>query len=122
MFAFLATVGRFFQAIWRGLKDPEFRGLFYLVIFTLASGALFYRKVEGWSFFDSFYFSVITLTTVGYGDLSPSTPISKLFTIIYIFVGIGILIVFIEKIARNAIVKKDKKKKEHSSESENTNA
>jgi voltage-gated potassium channel len=51
---------------------------------------------------DAFYFSVITLTTVGYGDLSPTTPISKIFTVIYILLGISILLAFINMLASKA--------------------
>ena len=103
MFAFLVTLGRFVQAIRHGLGDPEFRALLILVIVILLTGMAFYANVEGWSLLDSLYFSVITLTTVGYGDLAPSTPASKIFTMIYIVVGIGILLAFIEKVARNAM-------------------
>ena len=110
MLAFITMVVRFVRAIFRGLKDPEFRGLLYLVIFTLMSGTGFYHKAEGWKLIDSLYFSVITLTTIGYGDLAPTKPISKIFTIIYIFIGIGILIMFIEKVARTTIEDKEKKK------------
>ncbi|WP_269849570.1 potassium channel family protein [Methanosarcina horonobensis] len=47
---------------------------------------------------DSLYFSVITLTTVGYGDFTPQTVYGKIFTMIYIFFGLGILIGFITPI------------------------
>ena len=40
---------------------------------------------------DSFYFSAVTLTTVGYGDLAPSTSGSKLFTVFYLATGITLL-------------------------------
>ncbi|MBN1573206.1 MAG: two pore domain potassium channel family protein [Deltaproteobacteria bacterium] len=110
MLAFITMVIRFVRTIFRGLKDPEFRGLLYLVIFTLMSGTGFYHKAEGWKFIDSLYFSVVTLTTIGYGDLAPTKPISKIFTIIYIFIGIGILIMFIDKVARTTIAAKEEKR------------
>ena len=40
---------------------------------------------------DALYFSVTTLTTVGLGDLAPKTAPGKLFTVLYIFVGLGIV-------------------------------
>jgi hypothetical protein len=47
--------------------------------------------VEGWSFVDVVYFALVTITTVGYGDLSPTKAGSKVFTMIYALVGIGFI-------------------------------
>jgi voltage-gated potassium channel len=83
------------------------------VIMVLLAGTLFYRQAEGWSILDSLYFSVITLTTVGYGDLVPSTAVSKVFTIIYIFIGLGIILAFVNTVAERAIERrrtKDRRK------------
>ena len=93
---------RFGSAVRRGWAEPDFRGLLYLVSIVIASGTVFYRAVEGWTWVDSVYFTVITLTTVGYGDISPSTPGSKIFTVVYILIGIGLLVSFIERVARYA--------------------
>lgn len=100
MISFLLTLFNFVRGIAGGLKDPEFRGLFITLLITLLIGTLFYRRAEGWSLFDSLYFSVITLSTVGYGDLAPTRIGSKIFTIMYIFMGIGILLGFVEKMTR----------------------
>lgn len=59
---------------------------------VLAVGTIFYRLVEGWSWLDSLYFTVVTLTTVGYGDLSPTKDISKVFTIVFILGGVGFIL------------------------------
>ncbi len=47
---------------------------------------------------DSLYFSTITLTTIGFGDFAPQTDAGKIFTIIYIGVGIGMILAFINTI------------------------
>ena len=103
MFAFLLTLASLVRGVWNGLKDPEFRGLLTLAGGLLLSGTVFYRGVEGWSVLDSLYFSVTTLTTVGYGDLAPSTPGSKVFTIIYLLVGVGVLVAFVGRLAANIL-------------------
>mmetsp|Transcript_26716 Transcript_26716/g.50525 ORF Transcript_26716/g.50525 Transcript_26716/m.50525 type:complete len:657 (+) Transcript_26716:400-2370(+) len=54
-------------------------------------GWLFYSFVEGWSFVQCLYFSVVTLTTTGYGDLHPTNNVSKLFTCMFAFCGIGVI-------------------------------
>ena len=95
--------GRFLAAIWSGLRDPEFRALLLAVVGLLGSGTWVYHRFEGWSVLDSLYFSVITLTTVGYGDLSPTRPGTKIFTMVFIIVGIGILLAFINMVAKHAL-------------------
>jgi voltage-gated potassium channel len=91
----IPLVFAFARTVWSLLKDRETRGVVYVVIFVLISGMIFYHNVEGWGWLDSLYFSVITLTTVGYGDFSPHTDAGKIFTIVYIIVGLGILAGFL---------------------------
>jgi hypothetical protein len=52
---------------------------------------------------DAFYFSVTTLTTVGLGDLAPTTMLGKLFTVLYIFVGISLIAGFINTLAKETL-------------------
>ncbi|MGB9133195.1 MAG: potassium channel family protein [Methanosarcina sp.] len=98
MIPFLISIIAFLRVLIKMLEDQKFRSLLYIAAMTLTMGTFFYHKVEGWSWLDSLYFSVITLTTVGYGDFTPQTDIGKIFTIIYIFVGLGILIGFVTPI------------------------
>ncbi len=58
---------------------------------TLLTGTVVYHLLEDWSWVDSLYFSVVTLATVGYGDLAPTTDVSKLFTVVYLASGLSLL-------------------------------
>lgn len=79
------------RRLWRLFREPEFRALAVFSGLILLLGSAFYHQVEGWSWLDSFYFSVITLATVGFGDFAPKTDLGKIFTIIYLLVGVGTL-------------------------------
>lgn len=100
---FLFVLYQFFRRLWSLLKDPEFRGLLVFVVILLLAGMLFYHRVEGWSDLDALYFTVVTLTTIGYGDFTPHTPAGKIFTMIYILLGLGVLAVFISTIAEHTL-------------------
>ena len=93
--AFFFLLYRFFRSLYHGLQDKDFRAMFYWVLGILALGTWFYARFEHWRWLDALYFTVTTLTTVGYGDFSPKTDAGKIFTIFYIFVGIGLLSGFI---------------------------
>ena len=54
-------------------------------------GTITMKLIEEWSWVDSFYFSAVALTTVGFGDITPTTTASKLFTVFYIFAGISLI-------------------------------
>ena len=69
----------------------------------LAVGTVVYRFAEDWSWVDSFYFCAIAVTTVGFGDLTPSTDATKLFTVFYVFAGISLIsLVLDERLRRHA--------------------
>jgi voltage-gated potassium channel len=86
------------NTIFSFLRDKEYRKLLAVTSVIIAVGTVFYHYIEGWSWIDAAYFSVITLTTIGYGDFSPTTDLGKLFTIGYIIVGVGVILGFINAV------------------------
>jgi hypothetical protein len=82
------ALGRLYREMW---KQPETRALLALAVLVLLFGIVFYTVVEQWTVLDAAYFCVVTLGTVGYGDLTPTTSAGKLFTMGYIIVGLSII-------------------------------
>ncbi|MEG0285448.1 MULTISPECIES: potassium channel family protein [Vagococcus] len=94
-------------------KKEETKALLAATMTILFIGTIFYHRVEDMSFIDSFYFSFVTLATIGYGDLTPVTTIGKLFTVIYGILGLGLVSLSVGVIARELVqsrVNKDKEK------------
>ncbi len=102
---------RFWFAIRMAFRDPVFRLIAALTGSLLLVGTLVFHSVEGWSHLDSFYFSAITLATVGYGDFTPETPAGKLLTVIYIFSGIGLLVALLTRFAE-ALIQSERENQE----------
>lgn len=80
------------------ISDRQSAPIFLWAGAALLIGVIMYRWLEGWSILDSAYFCVVTLATIGYGDLTPVTPEAKVFTILYVFNGIGILLALFDRI------------------------
>jgi hypothetical protein len=80
------------------LRDRESRPIFLWAGTMLLIGVVVYHWLEGWSLLDSLYFCVVTLATIGYGDLTPTTPLAKVFTIFYAVNGIAILVGLFDRI------------------------
>ncbi|MBU0532931.1 potassium channel family protein [Candidatus Micrarchaeota archaeon] len=51
---------------------------------------IFFHFVEGWSFLDATYFTTMTISTVGYGDIIPTTELGKVGTILLVFAGVSL--------------------------------
>ena len=68
------------------------------LVSLIGFGTWAFHSIEDWSWAESFYFSVATLTTVGYGDIHPTTDASRIFTAIFILVGVGVVIAVLTSI------------------------
>lgn len=64
------------------------RSLAVLVVITVV-GTVGYMVIEGWSAFDALYMTVMTMTTVGYGEVHPLSTAGRAFTLGVMLVGIG---------------------------------
>lgn len=61
------------------------------IILHLLTATVFLRIVEGWAILDALYFSVVIATTVGYGDLTPVHPLSKIFVSFYAILSVALI-------------------------------
>lgn len=62
-----------------------------ILAFILFTGTIGYMIIERWSFLDSLYMTIITITTVGFGEVRAVSGEGRLFTIFIIFLGMGII-------------------------------
>jgi len=89
-----------FRAAFAALADKRVRALLVVCAGIAALQAVIFRIIEGWSLLDGFYFAVVTMATVGYGDLAPRTNIGKLAAIAFMLVGIGVFVLTVSTIAQ----------------------
>jgi voltage-gated potassium channel Kch len=88
------------------MRDPETKALPFVAAALVLTGTIFYWRFEDWTIVEALYFSVVTLTTVGYGDLHPTTAGTQIFTIFYILTGIGVFVALLASVAQQYIEQK----------------
>lgn len=84
----------------------NFRLLALAALAIVASGTLVMHYIEKLTWVNAFYFSVVSLTTVGYGDIVPTTDFGKIFVSLYLLAGIGIIAAFASNLIRNAVARR----------------
>jgi voltage-gated potassium channel len=83
-------------AVWR---DPETKALPLVAGALVLVGTIFYWQLEDWTVIEALYFSVLTLTTVGFGDLTPTSEGTQIFTIAYVLIGLGVFVALLTSVA-----------------------
>jgi len=61
--------------------------IFFIGILII--GIIGFMALENLSFYDAVYFAVVTIATVGFGDIVPKTPAGRMFTCLFIIIGVG---------------------------------
>ena len=78
----------------------------FFVIAILFIGIFLFRRLEHWSYVDAFYFTTITLTTIGYGDVVPKTELGKIAASLFALLGVGTFLFCVGIIAENYFFKR----------------
>ena len=60
-----------------------------LAVFLVGLGTTGYMLIEDWTVLDSLYMTVITLSTIGYGEVNPVSQPGRIFTLFLIVMGVG---------------------------------
>lgn len=88
----------------KGSYEFRIRECFLIFVALLAVGGLAYSFVfERWTIIDSLYFTVVMLTTCGFGDITPTTPGGKLFASLFAIAGIVLLGLILGVVGSNLI-------------------
>ena len=78
----------------------QFRYLLFIPLVTVIIGTAGFMWLEHLSLFNSFYFTITTLSTVGYGDITPQTVGGKILAIFVIIIGIGTFLTLLTSVTQ----------------------
>lgn len=98
-----------FVAIYRGLRDvfsdTKVRALILFTLSIISFAAFLFWLIEGWPLIDAAFFAVVTISTVGYGNLTPETVAGKIICMVYIMLGLGVFVAAASAVAE-ALIKR----------------
>lgn len=74
----------------------------FSMLVLIVFGTFLFQLIEGWSALNAFYFTAMTMLTIGYGDIAPATPTGKIASVFFGFIAVGIGLYSVNLIARMA--------------------
>jgi len=92
--------------------DRKFRLFLYIVAANIVVGTVGFMYFEGLSPFESFYFTVVTITTVGYGDITPITEMGRLLAGVLIITGVAAFTGVVATITERLVIAKEEEFRE----------
>ena len=92
-----------------GSNDLGYYVLLSFAITVVTVGTVVFHLLEKWSWIDSLYFTITTLATIGYGDLTPTTPVGKLVTVLFVISGVGIFLAFLNKVMEGRVERRERR-------------
>ncbi len=97
---FLSAYVRLVKAIYTAFRNTQVQALILTCVLIAVAQAFIFMRIEDWRFLDAFYFSVVSMATVGYGDFAPQTSLGKITALLFLMVGIGIFVLTVSSIAQ----------------------
>ena len=79
--------------------------VFGALVTLIIISTVFFHHVEKWTYFDSYYYTIVTIATVGYGDFVPTTTVGRFGATILILLGIGLFSAFVTLMLKRRGVK-----------------
>jgi voltage-gated potassium channel len=73
------------------------------ILILIVIGTAGFYFIEGWNVLESFYTTVMTLTTIGYGDFAPKTRVGMLFTVMLVIFGVGTMLYTVGLVAQTMV-------------------
>ena len=103
----MTVILRVLRALGAAFSDVRVLSVLGFTFVIILGASVVYRYVEGWGWLNSIYFSVMTISTVGYGDFSPETVAGKIFTIAYVIAGLGVFVAMATAVAEAILRQRD---------------
>lgn len=92
-----------FFAMLAAFREPRVQALMVVCLLIALMQSALFMLIEHWRFLDAFYFSIVSMATVGYGDLTPETSLGKICAIGFLVVGIGVFVLTVTSFAQTIL-------------------
>lgn len=100
---FLHVYIRLVKAVFAAFRSTQVQALILICTLIALAEAAVFTHLEDWRFLDAFYFSVVSMATVGYGDFVPTTALGKIASLAFLLVGVGVFVLTVSSIAQTIL-------------------